>query len=797
MKATRKRFPGVSVTLLFVLTAGLPAQLSVSLAAETDDVTVIEMTDKVLVTDTVRFGINLGGDTYYSGAALVKDRARENFEGTSYRQCHFGPGSDSEGASTWFGSQYGDWDKILVGAKYTILSGPSRWTTGTLKGISTKPFMHQDAMKPSRYFQFDQAIEPMPANGGFMVESLRLDEGCLRSLDGFWTSKHNEIVIGDVPENSFGCAALKLNGLQDKAHHRFQTFYQRFGDTNGTWRVRFWAKAAGGEPRLRISPDRYGEPVDIVPSKQWREYERTLTVTGFPEPKDAQDNRMPFFTIEASAGNVLVDDVELWQAGSNNPTVFRDDCIAMLRRFNPGPVRTLQMGGSTVDNTLSPPLKSHRYNSRPNAKMGPYHSQSRDPYSLHELYTLCELIGAEPWYCLPGTLNRQEMTHFIEYLGGPAHVGYGKKRAEMGQPRPWTEVFKTIHVEFGNEAWNNAGSYQCGGFNGPGYWQDLIETGKNSAYYQPNIVFHAAGQASYVGRNEGIMKNAPNADRFSVAPYIIQSLTKDDAERMDTNDRLFRWAFGWAIHRSRDSDGTMRENYELAKQAGIELSIYEVNHHITHGDGPLEPRNRLVTSIGGGLNVANNMLTMMKDHHLRSQCLFSLAQHSYTAHGVGAVRLWGTALCMRKGHERYRPTFLACAIANKVIGGCLVETRHRGEDPTFEATGTFRHNKGVETLRNLPVIWSYGFAEGARRGLILVSLDTAKTRSVAIEFEGRVARGTARQWLLSADRISANNEYEAGDPQVKMTESEVSGFASGKRIQLHPFSMLALEWEVK
>ena len=99
----------------------------VASAAETGPVTVIEMTDKVLVKDAVRFGINLGGDAYYSGAALVKDRARENFEGTSYRQCHFGPGSDSQGASTWFGSKYGDWDKILVGAKYTVLSGPSRF----------------------------------------------------------------------------------------------------------------------------------------------------------------------------------------------------------------------------------------------------------------------------------------------------------------------------------------------------------------------------------------------------------------------------------------------------------------------------------------------------------------------------------------------------------------------------------------------------------------------------------------------------------------------------------------------
>ena len=55
------------------------------------DTTTIRITDRVLVEDCSRFGINLGGDTYYSGAALMKNRVEESFEGTSYRQCHFGP----------------------------------------------------------------------------------------------------------------------------------------------------------------------------------------------------------------------------------------------------------------------------------------------------------------------------------------------------------------------------------------------------------------------------------------------------------------------------------------------------------------------------------------------------------------------------------------------------------------------------------------------------------------------------------------------------------------------------------
>ncbi len=94
------------------------------------DGTTITITDKVLVSGTVRFGINLGGDAYYSGAALVKKRAVENFEGTTYRQCHFGPLNDSRGATTWFGLNDSWKEMMLREGRHTILAGPAKGITG-------------------------------------------------------------------------------------------------------------------------------------------------------------------------------------------------------------------------------------------------------------------------------------------------------------------------------------------------------------------------------------------------------------------------------------------------------------------------------------------------------------------------------------------------------------------------------------------------------------------------------------------------------------------------------------------
>jgi len=782
-----------AIAIVAMLIAGAACRCAMA-----EDVTTIRITDRVLVKDAQRLGINLGGDAYYSGAALVKKRAQENFEGTIYRQCHFGPGYDEQGLATWF-TPSDDWRRLITGSRYTILSGPAKWTTGTVKDIVEKQYRHEGRMKPFAFFLLDKPMQ-LPRENlrvGIMFERDRTRDGQLRRLDGYWTSPQNEISIGDVPPGSFGCAALNLKGSADKAHYRFGTHYQRYGQTNGTWQVCFWAKAKTGSPELTAGADgRFGQSVTLRPTGRWTKYEKAIVVDKVPEPRSPKDNPHLLFVFEAVGGDVLVDDVEIWMSGDVNPTAFRDDCVAMLRRFRPGVLRKLQMGGSTIENTIAPPLQSMSYASQPGAKAGPYESHSRDPYGLHEMYELCEHLGCDPWYCLPGTLTCEEVQQFMEYLGAGAKVGFGRRRAELGHPKPWTEVFDYIHVEFGNEAWNNASAYKCGGFNGPGYWQDLIRTAKRSPHYKANVVFHAAGQAAYVGRNEAIMHDCPNADRFSVAPYIIQGLSKEEvADYYDTDDKLFRWAFAWPIRRSRDPNGAMFQNHELAKQAGMELSIYEVNHHITHGTGPLEPRNKLVTSIGGGLNVANNMLLMLKEHHLRTQCLFSLAQHSYNAQGIGPVRLWGTALCMRAGEERYRPTFLACAVANQVIGGDLVETVHDGAQPKFEATGVFSSREGVETIHNLPVIWSYAFAEGNRRGLILVSLDTSKPHPVAVAFDGKVTGGKARQWLLTAEKITANNEFELPQPQVRVIERMITGFQSGARFDLPPFSMLAVSWQ--
>ena len=189
-------------------------------------------------------------DNYYSGAVLVKDRVRENFEGTSYRQCHFGPLQDERGATTWF-TVSEEWRKILIGGRYTILSGPAKGTTGIIKDITTRQVEDQGKTQECAYFVFDKEVPAGPPNTGILVEAIRLEEGDFRAFESHdsWTSLQNRIEIGDVHPGAFGVAALDLDASQKpEAHVRIATQYQRYGETNGTWHFNFWAKAKSGEP---------------------------------------------------------------------------------------------------------------------------------------------------------------------------------------------------------------------------------------------------------------------------------------------------------------------------------------------------------------------------------------------------------------------------------------------------------------------------------------------------------------------------------------------------------------------
>ena len=298
----------------------------------------------------------------------------------------------------------------------------------------------------------------------------------------------------------------------------------------------------------------------------------------------------------------------------------------------------------------------------------------------------------------------------------------------------------------------------------------------------------AGGQASYVGRNERIARETPAADAVAVGPYMIHEMSRQQAAMDD--EGVFSWVFGYPWYHAHW--GFMAGNYQqVTALHGKELSIYEVNHHITGGDAPAEARNRIVTGIGGGVNVANWMLMMLKEQNVRVQNMFSLLQLGYRMGNGETVRLWGTALTMRGDDRRQRPTFLAVMMANKVLAGDLTAAEKSGADPTWTCTARYEDSQKADF--QVPYVQTYATRDGKTRGLILFNLHRTDALPVEVRLPHAIAPGSAVKWEMAADRIDANNELEH-EVQVNVTEAPLDGFASGSRLQLRPFSMTVIRW---
>ncbi|RMD73989.1 MAG: hypothetical protein D6820_17660, partial [Lentisphaerae bacterium] len=404
----------------------------------------------------------------------------------------------------------------------------------------------------------------------------------------------------------------------------------------------------------------------------------------------------------------------------------------------------------------------------------------RDAFGTHEFYQLCAYLHCDPWANLPGTLLPEDIDAFMEYCGAPSSVGYGKLRASLGQEQPWTQVFRKIHVQFGNEVITFWGT----GFWGQGYWEALVQRAKQSPYYDPDVfVFHLNHQ----GSGTYLLQHHPSFDRFTVNGYHIMALYNDQIQQAGDLAGFYEFVFASAWHMWMDNRHNDVYRYlEAARDHDKEISIYEGgNYHTTSSDDvnpPVDRINRMITSLAGGVSAVNSSLILLKHWGARTQENFNFSQFQFSPGGTFGslqekVRLWGGVLRSGNPDEfRFRPRYLALAVANRALMGDLVKTTLSGDSTTFSVTNRFGNgyseskNPETMTISDIPRIHAYACQSGNKRGLILVSNDPRQTRNVKIVFPGSVKDAHAEITWLQASDIDATNEhdYAPDGPEVTL-----------------------------
>lgn len=756
----------------------------------TAQTTTITLTDSVLTANVMRLGMHTAGHTYYD-SPIKKNIVEDNFEGTVYRSIFYvdrqegtvvyGPGNNKPATNEVLIS-------LFKQATYWVLSGPDIWQTGQV--VDATVSADETALT------LDKTFSMHPKKNGLLIEVNRRSEGftgiklkdltqigTVNAYNGV-TSTGCSFATGDVRSDGYGQVTLKMSG---SASYQVPGIWSSGGSTDNTYKVSLWAKASSGTPSMSIglSPGRL-EPIALT--SDWALYEKTFTVSPARSKVDIK--------MISSGGDVLVDDLVASVEGESNPTVYRDAYVAALKDFNPGVMRMLNNGGHTLENLVSPVMEGFATSAAPT-----YWGKSTiRTGGMHGFYKLCEYVGSAAWATLPGTMKLEEVDQFMEYIGAPASVGWGQRRAKWGHSRPWTETLKEIYVQFGNEAITFFGT----GYFGPDYWKALIARAKKSPYYQSNIKFVIDQQGFGPNTN---LRYHDNADILCVNNYSIYGLCNNELGVLDTRKELFEYVFSYPYYKW-EIGGKGVDFLRTMHYHDVELAIYEGNNfHMTHGDAPSEPRNQIVAGIGGQLSMVNSALKLQRDHGIRAQNQFNFSGYSFTGSGSFGdgieVKLWGQVISpLDLAKRRFRPGYLLSKACNRVISGDHILTTLSGDTPTFSSYGYYDDRVGrkcenfeLDTLGPFPLLEAYGYEDGTMRSLILTNLSTSEARTVAVNFEGTVWEGKATQYLVTADSITANNEPGHAE-QVAIAESTISGFASGSQVTVPAFSLLALKWFV-
>jgi alpha-L-arabinofuranosidase len=755
------------------------SMVSVCLAQE---VTTVRITDKVLLEGTKRFGLNIGG----RGARLQKKRIRINFEGSIHRRCVLaGPECTKDTITSFLMDKA--WVELINskgGGTFTILSGPQMGVTGRIVSaefVKKRGKWHgNDAKLTDLYaFKLEKPLAaPLAWRDGIRLEVKHIKDGALIGSESY----PNKIgkFSDDVSPETWGFTSLEF-GPEGKRGIWLRVGSLPRAPKKPVLACSFWAKSVGAPATFTLS--RQGAkgvpPLKTVQiGKEWKRYEFDLDMTGVSKI---------MLAIQTSA-LARLDDISIDVKGYENPTPFDDGTYEIFKGINPSNVRCLQTSGGDVENFLRPKLQ--RYAA---SKMGAS-AGGRYPYDNSDYYAFCKELKMEPWYNLPGTITKEGVLKYMEYIGAPKDVGLGKLRAESGHPEPWTETLKAIHVEFGNEIWNLAPPYVGCGFSGPDHWEAIIKAAKESPYYKPNVIFHVGGRGFSAGGPptptwKSVPEHVPSADRYTWAPYILHKLSKKDIATLGSDENLVKYAFTRAIDNATNLGGGRGEMFRAQqglKKAGVSgsLSIYEVNHHLCFSNEDARERNIIMATLAGGVNVANAMLMHVKYNGAIDQSFFTYGANGGTFEK--SVYKWSTHYVNADGSVRYNPQMTAIAALNKVLGGDLLETVHEGPQPVFSSF-TYMRFKPID---NLPALWSYAFKDEDKRSLVLVNLDLLKPLTVQVEHKD--AGENAVQRTVTAEKFSDHNIVEQ---KVRTVEKKLGVFKTGSSVEIPACSILTLSWE--
>jgi alpha-N-arabinofuranosidase len=428
---------------------------------------------------------------------------------------------------------------------------------------------------------------------------------------------------------------------------------------------------------------------------------------------------------------------------------------------------------------------------------------------LHEFFTFCNLIGAEPDLAIDsGYGDDFSAAQEVEYVNGAVTTPMGKLRAANGHPEP----FKVRLWCIGNEMY---GFWQAGHMSANQYAEKHVRIVKAMKKVDPTIKVTSAGAtpselSMMTQENKQFIPNPFWPPFPNDLPYKFGSINDYD------------W---WLLKNGADQIDYISEH----TYAYPELSFDEKKQLFVDLHDPLETQARRMTNRMGQAFEAWDIYKE-KMPELQSKKVKFIFDEWGTrfpnAAGTGMTRRTGMVLPMSYAlflHEMFRHSDMIeastpTASFNHIVldetgdgvghtaGGLVIKIMHDhfagarpvqlgGNSPQPMVSGTTWVDIGTKPTGSptYPIDVVAAFSADRKKFIVSVVNPTVTAQEFSPQITGVNLRGTGKLSQLAAPSVEADNEF-GKEPLVKIVESPQSAL-SGK-VQVPPISVSVYEFDV-
>jgi hypothetical protein len=744
-------------------------------------------------------GVNLAGDNFYDSGQMFRNLTFGNpgFEGETWQtimQCVAVTATSCTDSNI-----YNVWPaNFLQGATFQVINGTAAGVTGTITSSTAASFSGNIGV----IFNFAATTTPLAVNNYLIVQMTIPGNPAA----GWWPTTNGGATITadttDIAPDSPGKQALAINASASGQSASVDSYFdstsgRSFVQLNGTYTLAFKAKGLGGNNQLVISIIRQS-----ASSTNETLFNQTVTLTGnwqdytysFNAAEDGTEIGTVALSFSVAGASMYLDDTSLTEAAApGNPTAYRNAVVNTLKTLQPGVLRYMALTdyGTSIDNVIAVPFARQRAGWSPQET-----EQDEVPMGLEEFLVLCQTVGAEPWYTMPGGISTTDMQNLIQFLAGDASTTYGAKRAALGQSVPWTSVFPIIHLELGNEMWN--GIYEGEGIADPvaygGRAATIFAAARASSSYNASkfdlIMGSWATQPSWTQQE---LAASSGYDSVDGAPYLFNSLND-----YGSNEAIFGPMFAQPEEVDSTASGYMAQQQQAAAGASTpaNLAVYEVNLSTTSGTASQSVVNQVVGGLGSGIAVADHMLTMIRDLGITTQSMFALTEYqnsfSNPANNTETMPLWGSVIDMGGETNLKRPTYLAEQLANSAILPTMLTTTITGTNPTWNQPLSTNDSIQLATAHYLQ---TFAFTDGTHYSVVVFNLSRSGALPVTFSGANAPTGNVLISQLTSANPTDNNEGLTSSTPVVgEPTQTTVANFNPATSYSLPPYSMTVFLW---